>query len=63
MNLWVVLSALVFFAVFQYLAYRDGKRKGFEQGYCRGRTDANLWWIKLEYEVDQARQKIWREHA
>jgi hypothetical protein len=62
-NFWIglLVIALVFFC--EWHGYFSGKKKGFEQGYCKGRTDANLWWVKLEEGVDEARQIIWRENS
>jgi flagellar biosynthesis/type III secretory pathway protein FliH len=63
MNLWIGLLAIAIAYFLEWHGYSEGKRKGFEQGYCRGRTDANLWWIKMEEQVDQARQTIWKENT
>lgn len=48
--------------------HRRGYEKGLQQAdideeaaYHRGRLDADNWWIRADAEVDQARQKIWRE--
>jgi len=59
---WLLLLVLAIFFGLEWRAYSEGKKRGFQQGYCRGRTDANLWWIKLEENADQARQEIWREN-
>jgi hypothetical protein len=61
MNLWNALLVLLVAVLLECSAYSKGKKKGFEQGYCRGRTDANLWWLKVECEVSEARHEIWRE--
>ena len=62
MNLWIALLVLLLAFFLEWHGYSEGKRKGYERGYCQGRTDANLWWIHLEVDVDEARQKIWREN-
>jgi hypothetical protein len=62
-QLWIALLVLLIAFFLEWHGYSEGKRKGFEQGYCRGHTDANLWWIKAEEETDQARQEIRREET
>jgi hypothetical protein len=37
--------------------------RGFARGYIVGRRHADDWWIGLEQQVDQERQKIWKEHT
>jgi len=41
--------------------YRLGHQKGFADGHKAGKIDADNWWITTELQVDQERQKIWRE--
>jgi hypothetical protein len=59
-NLWIGLLALGLASFLEWHGYAEGKKKGYELGYCRGRTDANLWWIKADEGADEARQVIWR---
>lgn len=40
-----------------------GYHCGHKHGYAKGRYDADNWWIGIEQQTDQARQKIWREHT
>jgi len=40
-----------------------GQRKAWARGYQKGWKDAEDWIVKLETEVDQARQEIWKEGA
>lgn len=40
-----------------------GKEDAFVTGYSRGRKDADAWWYGNDFEVEQIRQKIWREEA
>lgn len=63
MNLWIGLLVLILAIFLEWHGYSEGKRKGFAQGYCKGHTDADLWWIKAEEGADQARQEIWRENT
>ena len=62
-NLWIALLVIILAFCLEWHGYSEGKKKGFQRGYCRGRTDSNLWWIKLEEQADQARQEIWRENT
>jgi|HubBroStandDraft_2_1064218.scaffolds.fasta_scaffold36907_3 hypothetical protein len=62
MNLLIVLLVLILAFCLECHGYAKGKQKGLKQGYCLGRTDANLWWLKVECEVDQERQEIWKEN-
>ena len=63
MNLWIVLLALILAFCLEWHGYAEGKKKGFEKGYCKGHTDADLWWSKLECDVDQVRQEMRRENS
>jgi hypothetical protein len=38
-----------------------GQRIAWARGYTKGWKDAEDWIVKLETEVDQARQEIWKE--
>ena len=62
-DLWLILLCIIVAFGLEWHGYSEGKRKGFEQGYCQGRTDANLWWIKADEGVDQVRQEMWRENS
>lgn len=43
--------------------YRKGYEAGLEEGLKQGQKRADDWWIGVECQVDQARQKIWREEG
>jgi len=45
------------------LLCRASGRRGYDRGYEKGRRDAEEWIIKLESDVDQARQEIWRQEG
>ena len=40
-----------------------GYNCGLKDGYQQGRKDAEEWIVKLETDVDQARQEIWRQES
>jgi hypothetical protein len=42
---------------------RDAAREMYDEGYAKGRLDADAWWKRIESEADQARQQIWREEG
>ena len=66
---WVSLSlsALIVLVLshlaFGWWRYVKGVEQGTDQGYIKGRKDADNWWLGVESEADQARVKIWREEA
>jgi hypothetical protein len=37
--------------------------RGFSAGYKIGRREADTWWIEAGKQVDEARQKIWKENS
>lgn len=39
------------------------ERAGYKRGYSKGRHDTEEWIVRMEAEVDQARQKIWRSEG
>lgn len=41
--------------------HKRGREQGQFLGYWRGRADADNWWLDVEQEVDQTRQKMWKE--
>jgi hypothetical protein len=55
--------AMLLLVAFHNWAYKAGQAKGYTSGYEQGRLTADNWWIRAETEIDQARQKIWREEA
>jgi hypothetical protein len=56
------LLAIVLIALgFHKWGYRKGQKAGKDEGYLAGRKAADDWWFGVERDVDQARQKIWRE--
>jgi flagellar biosynthesis/type III secretory pathway protein FliH len=67
--LFILVWDVAMFLVFRAWGYRRGHKEGAEDGYQRGydaghiagRRDADNWWIEVEAEADQARQKIWKE--
>jgi len=61
-NLWFAILVLLVAFLLEWHGYREGRKKGFEQGFRRGYTDANIWWLKSEVDVDEARQIIWKEN-
>ena len=36
---------------------------GYRKGYRQGRQDADKWWTDKDRQVDEERQKIWREEG
>ena len=60
----VAVLALValYIAVCQECA-KNGRERGYKEGYAAGRKSADEWWLNSEREVDQERQKIWREEG
>jgi hypothetical protein len=59
---FVILNALAC-AAFRDIGYRRGRKDGDQVGYERGRVDADNWWLDVEQQIDQARQRIWREEG
>lgn len=64
--IWTVASCLYF----HERGYRRGSKAGdhdheeaYQRGYDHGHLDADNWWLNAEQQVDQARQKIWKEEA
>ena len=57
------LGALLF-AASAYLydfAWKRGKKIGYEEGVRDGKVEADNWWFSTESQVDQERQRLWRE--
>lgn len=67
MTIFAILGVLAFLLIlvagFRDLGYRSGVNDGFQAGYERGRKDLEDWWNAAEKEVDEEREKIWREEA
>jgi len=38
-----------------------GYRRGLRHGYELGRKYADGWWLGIEREIDEERQKLWKE--
>jgi hypothetical protein len=63
---WLALSQLAWIGVsllFRKGGFDLGRNVGDKEGYERGRVDADNWWLGVEQQVDQARQKIWKEEG
>lgn len=62
-----ILGILGMIALGSSHAYKWGKeygyKRGFKDGYEKGKEEIDAWWLNAEAEVDQARQKIWKEEA
>jgi hypothetical protein len=43
------------------VGYRAGKQDGYDSGYEQGRLVADNWWIRADDQVEETREKIWRE--
>lgn len=47
--------------------FHEGQKGAFEAGREAGREEAQRkadeWWLNAEAQIDQARQKIWREEG
>ena len=60
-------SVVMLCILFRDLGYRTGARdgyaKGYQEGFAAARELTECWWMRLETEVDQARQEIWREEG
>lgn len=54
-----IVGGLCFVVAF-VLAILYVSKGSYHRGYQKGRSDAEAWIVKLETEVDQARQEIWR---
>ena len=64
MTTFHILGSLALVGLFALLlaAFRGvGYRSGWDRGYEMGRRDETIWWKQAELQVDEARQKIWRE--
>lgn len=64
--LFEVLIFLAELAIIVWLClwfHKRGFKRGRDDGYKLGRVDADNWWLDVEQQVDQARQKMWREEA
>ena len=55
-----IIGGLAAFALYVEIC-RYCQKKAYRRGYQQGRSDAEEWIVKLETDVDQARQEIWRE--
>jgi hypothetical protein len=56
---WLAIEALIALLLGSLWCFlRD---RAYRDGYSRGRTDADKWWIETDAAVNQAQQKIWRE--
>ena len=55
--------ALALSAVWSACLRDIGYKAGWKDGYLQGRKDADNWWLGVESETDQARQKIWKEEG
>lgn len=63
MNLGIGLLVVILMFLCEHLGYRGGMKRGKIEGYRQGRIDAELWWTYTEQQVDQARQKLWKENT
>lgn len=61
------VGILVFLVATHLSFHRRGFKKGYLDGYgegfTAGRKQADNWWIGLEDQANQVREKIWREEA
>ncbi len=60
-NFYIAILLLILMCLCEQHGYNDGRKRGKEEGYRLGRIDADKWWLGIEEQADQARQKIWRE--
>lgn len=56
-----ILAALSALALFIAALRESAYRRGFQDGHKAGLKDEENWWLNAEAQIDQARQKIWRE--
>ena len=56
-------SVVVLCILFRDLGYKAGARDGYQEGFAAARELTECWWMRLETEVDQVRQEIWREEG
>src|SRR5882724_9003928 len=61
------ISAVIFLALLVALirdaGYKAGVKDGYAIGYGAGKRDEGNWWLELEHDTLQVREKIWREEA
>ena len=57
----LALVALYIAVVLEYV--KNGRERGYKEGYEAGRNSADEWWFNAEKEVDRERQKMWREEG
>jgi hypothetical protein len=58
----IAVAANLLSCVWQFFVVRNvvGPRL-YQNGYKKGRTDADNWWIGVEASASEERQRIWRE--
>jgi hypothetical protein len=66
-NVWIgliclILAALLLLALTISLI-REVQKRSYDAGYLRERAEADGWWEEQGKQVDQERQKVWREEA
>lgn len=41
----------------------SARANGFKDGYAKGRTDADNWWLGVEEQADEEQRNVWREEV
>lgn len=67
MGFWILGAAGVIMLTMSVLSERKNFRRGFERGYDAGfeagHAAGSNWFLEAEKQIDEERQKIWREEA
>jgi hypothetical protein len=58
-----IFAIVLISLAFHNWGYQKGSKAGRDAGYDEGRKAADNWWLGVEAEADQERQKIWREET
>lgn len=61
--LCAALAAIGFFGLALEAFHDWARSQGFKEGYALGKLATDSWLLKVEEDVDQVRQQIWREEA
>ena len=63
--LCLLIAGMIFLSLLRdVLHWIDGNvRQSYQDGYERGRRDADVAWVQAEKQVERTQKEIWREEA